>query len=56
MSIKIACRCGEHRMDFTAYLLMPASARNAFRSEIETCRGCDDVETAKVAQPVEARP
>ncbi|GCA49274.1 hypothetical protein KGO5_01717 [Sinorhizobium sp. KGO-5] len=52
MSINIACRCGQHRMDFAAYLLMSAVARNAFRTEIETCRGCDN---DRKVQPAEAR-
>lgn len=53
MSVKIACRCGQHRIDYAAYLLMSAAARNAFRTEIETCRGCDDAD--RQAQTAEAR-
>ncbi|MFC0809092.1 hypothetical protein ACFHWW_27240 [Ensifer sp. P24N7] len=57
MSINIACRCGQHRKDYAAYLLMPAVARHAFRIEIETCRGCDDVDRAPAARVhEEARP
>lgn len=44
MSKPIACRCGQHRMDYTAYLTVSAVARTAFKVEIETCRGCDQVE------------
>lgn len=50
MSVRITCRCGQHRMDRTAYLTLSAVARTAFKVEIETCRGCDQVES-KEARP-----